>query len=243
MYLCKGVDYAQLLISHNRVLLILTQTPQFDVQDDLGVGDAIAPIPQWLEVAISSQNQNPPHLVYLELDPLVGDVFLRLRNLFSQHYLSTTDFHDLTCFVLHKLLLPSPPTSELSSNHMSEASQCVRHAIALYMLSIHGTTYFSHAELQWNLVSKLRDNIENVPGLFMIHHRPLLLWILYVGVVASYITPHRRWFTTEAKTFAAYMGVQTWDDTTVCLEEILWFKSPRADCLFHQAWEKVNSPL
>src|SRR4051812_5873418 len=106
-----------LLTLHGRVLLILTQTPQFDVQDDLEVGDAITPIPQWLNVTTTSLDEIPPYLVNFEMDPSVGDVFFRLRNLFrqsQQHYLSTTDLHDLTCFVLHKLLLPSPTTSELS---------------------------------------------------------------------------------------------------------------------------------
>ncbi|KAI1565147.1 Fungal-trans-2 domain containing protein [Pyrenophora tritici-repentis] len=219
------------------VLLILTQIPQFDVQDDFSVGDAIAPIPQWLE-ATTSQDQIPPYLVDLQLDPLVGGVFFRLRNLFRQHHLSTTDLHDLTCFVLHKLLLPSS-TADLRSPNILETSQCVRHATALYMLNIHGTTYFSHAELQWSLVSKLRDNIESVPGLFMIHHRPLLLWILFVGIVASYGTPHHPWFTTEAELFASYMSLQTWDETALSLEEVLWFKSPRTEHIFRQAWEGI----
>ncbi|KAE8828425.1 hypothetical protein HRS9139_07644 [Pyrenophora teres f. teres] len=219
------------------VLLILTKTPQFDVQDDFRAGDAIAPIPQWLETAF--QDQIPPYLDDLQLDPLVGNVFFRLRSLFRQRYLSTTDLHDLTCFILHKLLLPSPPTAFLSSPNILEISQCVRHAVALYMLSIHGTAYFSHAELQWSLVSKLKDNIESVPGLFMIHHRPLLLWTLFVGVVASYGTPRHSWFTTEAKFFARYMSLQTWDETALSLKEILWFKSPRTEHIFRQAWEWI----
>ena len=238
------LNICNILTLYNRVLLILAQTPQFDVQDDFSVGDAITPIPQWLDVTTTSLDQIPPYLVSLEMDPLVGDVFFRLRNLFrqsQQHYLSTTALHDLTCFVLHKLLLPSPTTSELSSTKIPETSQCIRHATALYMLSIHGTTYFSHAELQWNLVPKLRDNIESVPGLSMIHHRPLFLWMLYVGVISSYGTLHRHWFTTQARAFAMYMSLQTWEDTVHYLEEILWYKSPRADTLFRQAWEEIIS--
>ncbi|RAR08088.1 c6 zinc finger domain-containing protein [Stemphylium lycopersici] len=213
-------------------------TPQFDVQNDWGRGDAIAPIPQWVDAADKSQKELPSHFVGLEIQLSVRDTLLRLRSIFDmsqQQALSTTDLHDLTCFVLHKLLSLSPPPFE-TSRGVAE-SECVRYSVALYMLIIHGPTYFTHAHLQSNLVSGLRAHLDGTMQSLSLYHEAIALWGLTVGMVASDGTSENFLFESQVKALCVRLNLHAWVDIRNLLEQVLWYKMPWAELIFQQRWE------
>lgn len=191
----------------------------------------------------SLQDHTSLDLGCFQIDSSTIDVFLRLKKIFQgpeNAYLTTTDLHDLTCFVLHELLRWTPQfqdadASETSSSH----SECFKCTIALYLLILHGPTYFSHAMLQHNLVAQLRVHIENALKNLPCHHAPITLWIISVGLVASKGMPDAVWYGGKAADAADALALYTWDDVVACLENILWYKTPRTDELFKRAWEEI----
>jgi hypothetical protein len=224
--------------------MILTQTPQFSVQDDLGVRDGIAPIPQWFNLPTTSQGELSPDFLDLDLDPTINNVFLRLRNLFhvsQDHELSTTHLHDLTCFVLHKLLVWSPSTTEPKSSNAIATSQCIRYAVALYMLIIHGPTYFSHAHLQSTLVMELKRYLEDIMPVFTVTHLHIALWVSIIGMAASHDVVTSGWFSAHATTLAHDQDLYTWADVCSCVEAVLWYKTQRGEEQFRRQWEEAMS--
>ncbi|KAF1828899.1 hypothetical protein BDW02DRAFT_584146 [Decorospora gaudefroyi] len=223
------------------VSLILMQSPQFDAQNDLMVGDGISPIPQW-PVTMATQDQLPSYLSDLNLDPRVSDIFFRLRNLFRASQpdsLPSTDLHDLTCFVLHKLLAWCPQPTETDCSGILATSQCVRYAAALYMLIIHGPTYFSHAHLQSNMVLQLRTYLEDIMTSISVYHGPLAIWILLIGMVASENTSDWHWYAIRITVLAEQLHVCAWEDVLPCLEGVLWFREPRTEQIFKHRWAEA----
>jgi hypothetical protein len=215
------------------------QSPQFDTQNDPLVEDGIHSIPQWRAAMTMTADQHPLCLIELDLDPDIRDVFLRLRNVFIASVprgLSTTDLHDLTIFLLHKLLAWSPQATQSHSSDSVATSQCVRYALVLYMLIIHGPAYFSHAHLQINLVSQFKTNLEGILAPLSAYHRPLALWMLLVGLTASHGTPDYDWFTIQAKILADLLHVRAWTDVVSCFEEVLWYQMQSAELLFQARW-------
>ncbi|KAF1847325.1 uncharacterized protein K460DRAFT_426042 [Cucurbitaria berberidis CBS 394.84] len=224
------------------VSLVVMQSPQFPTQDESGVGDGIAPIPQWQEAVIGMHNPIPPNLAKLDLDPAISDVLVRLRNLFHEPLrfdLSSTDLHDLACFVLHRLL--SRPTRS-TINDISQASaisECIRYGLVLYMFLIHGPTYFSHAQLQYNATVQLRTYLENMIASLLPNSGSLTLWLLSIGIVASNGTAESHWFTTQSATVSETPGLSNWEDVRIHLKEILWFNSHQVEYQFRQRWEEL----
>ncbi|PVH91334.1 hypothetical protein DM02DRAFT_678143 [Periconia macrospinosa] len=166
------------------VSMIAMQYPQFPTQDDsANAGEGIAPITQWHEAAQHDDNSASSVPKAMILDPSIGDILRRLRNLFGnpEHFVLTSlDFHDLTCFILHRLL-----GIETDWSLKTGTSEGVRVAIALYMLMLHGPSYYSHASLQYRLTQELRVYIEHCLGTITLIHAPLAIWLTSVGMVAS----------------------------------------------------------
>lgn len=224
-----------------RVSMVLMQHPQFDVQNDQACGDAIAPISAWIQVGEGHQRKLPPVFSGLELEPTTSDIIMRLRAIFDmsgKQPLSTTDLHDLACFVLHQLLsLPWPP---LDMTVADAQSVCLRYAVALYMLVIHGPTYFTHAHLQSTLVSRLKEHIDEALDPLYLDHGAIALWIVSVGLVASAGTLDGVWFLDQTKALGECLGLRNWPDVLVRLETVLWYGGMRhAEVMFRQHWEMI----
>ena len=179
----------------------------------------------------------------LSLDPAVDDILHRLRMLSNKDGpfdLSTTDFHDLVCFVLHRLL-DTQMNAQHSATPPSTTSECFRLALALYLLAVHGPTYFSHARLQYSLMQQLKQHLGNILQSRDTTHSSLTMWLLSVGVVASHGTSDCQEFTTQASRAAVSLGVYVWKDALFHLKKILWFDSQQAERLFRQGWDNVWS--
>ncbi|KAK2054787.1 hypothetical protein LY76DRAFT_619015 [Colletotrichum caudatum] len=132
------------------VSMIVTGHPQFETQDDAGIGDGVPPPPEW-QLDSAALHEDMSALGDAETDHTVRDAAVRLRYIFrraaQQVPLAPARLHDLTCFVIHRLLLSMPRGG--SDTHQSPASECARNAIILYMFIVQGPTYYSHAHYDW----------------------------------------------------------------------------------------------
>ncbi|THW81982.1 hypothetical protein D6D18_08560, partial [Aureobasidium pullulans] len=120
------------------VSMLITGHPQFETQNDFGTGNGIPSIPEW-HLDLSTYHEYPTALDGLLIDESVRNVFIRLHKVFERAQripISTTRLHDLTCYVIHRLL---PTTSDLESLSSSPSTECMRYAVVLYMFITHGT--------------------------------------------------------------------------------------------------------
>lgn len=214
--------------------MLVTGAPQFPIQDDLGIGDGVCPTLQWL--LASPDLELPGEAIDdLDIDPAVIDILTRLRSISQEaSSLSGTELHDLTCFVVHKLLLlPSLSTQNLQQ---SAASESLRYALALYMLAIHGTTYYSHIGLVMTIMQQFRSYLEILARSDT--DESLKLWIFSVGMVSSIDPINSKWFTEQAYLAAASLKIQTWEDVLVHFRKILWMETPRG-VIFQHHWKDM----
>ena len=166
--------------------MLVTGFPQFPTQDDNGLGDGIDPTSQW-QVVSSVTPDAPGHdFTSNDLDPAMVAMISRLRAIFSHQGetpLTSTDLHDLTLFVVHKLLLLPPFLPAVTPRTL--ISECLRSAIVLYMLIIHGTTYYSLQVIITMVLYKLEANLKSLTLPERHEHRALRIWILMVAMTAS----------------------------------------------------------
>ncbi|KAH8690744.1 hypothetical protein BGW36DRAFT_432534 [Talaromyces proteolyticus] len=219
------------------VSMLVTEAPQFQIQDDSGLGNGIAPTPQW-RLALTGSDLQHLSLHDLKIDPTISNALVRLRTIFRHErvsHMTSTDLHDLACFVLHKLLLLSPLSSEIPEQ--SAVSECMRYAIALYMLSIHGTTYYSHDNLANDMILKLKRHIEALVGTDYMNSSAGI-WVLSVGLVATTGTPYRKWFIAQTCTVAMALGLHTWEEVLVRLETVFWTRTQQEE-LVRRKWEEI----
>ncbi|KAL6859516.1 hypothetical protein J3F83DRAFT_749255 [Trichoderma novae-zelandiae] len=236
------------------VSMLVMQAPQFPTKDDAGCGNGISAIPQW-QLASADAETRDEILGSLNITPAMSNVLSRLRGIFHHSWhsgLTNTQLHDLTCFVVHRLLLLPPFTdtntgADAHANPVQPAaSECLRYATALYMLIIHGTTYYSHVGFANAIILRLRYHLaalqaaaaasttDHVTG-------PLEIWALSVGMVATAGNGPSRdheWFADQARASAAALGVSKWDDVVSHLQAILWARMPQEE-LFRQEWERA----
>ncbi|TVY36230.1 hypothetical protein LSUB1_G005076 [Lachnellula subtilissima] len=217
------------------VSMLVTGAPQFQTQDDFGFGSGIGSIPQWQLAGLDSENMA---LDDLDVDPAMSNIISRLRAISHEPQLSrltSTELHDLTCYVTHKLLL-LPPLSP--ANPMRSAiSECLRYALALYMLILHGTTYYSHEDLANTIMIHLKTHLEALARI-KYDHGPLGIWAISMGMVAGVGTKDHQWFLNQARMAKIALGLQTWEDVLVSLESILWMRVEQLE-LFQEKWGDI----
>ncbi|KFY13265.1 hypothetical protein V492_03374 [Pseudogymnoascus sp. VKM F-4246] len=221
------------------ISLLVTGYPQFQTQDDFGTGNGIDSTLQW-QLASMAPDLQEGVLDKLEIDPAIRNILTRLQSIFHQPQLScltTTELHDLTCFVVHKLLL-LPPLSPAQPKQAS-ISECLRYALVLYMLTIHGTTYYSHHYLVNTILLQLKRYFmtmaeENYT------YGPLEIWAASVGMVASTSTADGQWFMDQASTAAVGLSLHSWEDVLAHLETVLWVRTGR-EAAFREKWEEIVS--
>ena len=218
--------------------MLVTGAPQFQTQDDFGSGSGIDSIPQW-QLASTDPDSQPRLLDDLDIDPAMSNILARLRNIFHQPRLSrltSTELHDLTCFVTHRLLL-LPPLSPTNSKR-SAISECLRYALALYMLIIHGTTYYSHADLANTIILQLKTHLKALAEKKYVHG-PLGIWVVSMGMAAAIGTTDHQHFMDQARTATIALRLHTWEDVLVGLESILWMRTEQLEEPFRQKWEEI----
>lgn len=214
--------------------MLIMGHPQFETQDDVGVGDGIPPIPEW-QLDSTALHEDLSEISSIDVDYAVRNVFIRLRNVFQQAQripFPTTRLHDLTCFVVHRLLLS---TSDTANSQSSPITECIRYAIILYMFIIQGPTYYSHAVILNMIVVRFIEHLEQLestPRVF----GSIDLWLLAVGMVASTGTTHYQRFMERIGAMAASLQVGNWNDALDRIKSVLWLETLQGEYIFRLHW-------
>ncbi|KAG9252403.1 uncharacterized protein F5Z01DRAFT_226766 [Emericellopsis atlantica] len=220
------------------VSMIVTGVPQFDTQDDAGIGDGIPTLSDW-QIDATSLQYNVPSLDNLDIADDVRDVFTRLTYIFwnaSTTAMSNTRLHDLTCFVAHRLLRSEHGSSV---GEPSQISECLRVAMVLYIFMLQGPTYFSHAVMQNMLVCQLLDRLEGAMGGAPRQLWSLEVWLLGVGMAASLGTDNRHRFLERARRTASVLGFGGTGDALAVMRSILWLERLHGEGIFRQSWDEA----
>lgn len=216
--------------------MLIMGHPQFETQDDFGIGDGIPPIPEW-RLELTDNCEGAYNIDALEIDPAVQNVFVRLRNVIQraqQIPFSTTQLHDLTCFVVHRLLL----SSNTSASQISPITECIRCAIILYMFIVQGPTYYSHAVISNTIVIRLAEHFRYLaPPNRMIDS--LDVWLVSIGMIASTGTAHHRVFVDRARNIASSLQLQSPYETLAHVKDVLWLENTHIEHLFQSHWDTV----
>ncbi|KXH49145.1 hypothetical protein CNYM01_06927 [Colletotrichum nymphaeae SA-01] len=218
------------------VSMIVTGLPQFETQNDVGIGDGVPTPPEW-QIDPTILDSDLSHLGEVEIENEVENVLIRLRSIFrraQQVPLQPTRLHDLSCFVIHRLLLSAP---EVVEPH-SASSESIRLATILYIFIIQGPTYYSHAVIFNTIVNRLMESlVELVP--YAHSSNSLFVWLLTVGMVASQGTQHYTWLTGLAKDAVALNQVKSWVSVLACLRSVLWLDIVHGEDIFRSHWETI----
>ncbi|TWU72700.1 hypothetical protein ED733_003945 [Metarhizium rileyi] len=220
------------------VSMLVSCRPQFHINEDVD-GDGVLPSLQW-QLASGNMDSHSPRPCDFDIDPRVGDVLARLRYIFHETDMTTTELHDLTCFAIHKLLSLEPPSCDGSKeDYPYLASESLRYALVLYLLIVHGTTYYSHIHLATFLAKQLKDHL---------HHLPVAggscdsfnIWAVSIGMASSFDQGDRRWFVSQANSARLSLDLNCWGDVLLHLETILWLKTSKADLVW-SGWQGIFS--
>lgn len=217
--------------------MLIMGHPQFETQDDAGIGDGIPPIPEW-QLGSAVPGNEISHLGNMGVDRTVSDVLIRLRNVFhrAQHIpFPPTQFHDLTCFVVHRLLLSAP---NAKTSQVLPIFECVRYAIILYLLIIQGPTYYSHDVLLDAILTQFMEHLERFESTPH-ESNSLDTWLLAIGMVASTGTPHYPWFVERASAVAALLQLHNWNNALVRIKSVLWLETLQGENIFRPHWDVI----
>ncbi|KAA8644403.1 hypothetical protein EYZ11_002784 [Aspergillus tanneri] len=223
------------------VSMIVMGHPQFETQDDIGIGDGIPPIPEWHLDSTTLHDDLSDLSGIIDVDSVVQNVFIRLRNAFRRAHqipFPTTRLHDLTCFVIHRLLHSA---SETTIPQSSSITECIRYAIIIYMFITQGPTYYSHAVILNTIITrfvKYLQQLEPTPHV----SDSLNVWLLAIGMVASTYSPHYQWFTERARAVAASLQLGNWNDVFARVKNVLWLETLQGEIIFRSHWDAILSP-
>lgn len=218
------------------VSMLVTGRPQFETQDDLGIGDGIPTIPEW-QFASEPIYDDLPELGSNNIDHGVKNIFLRLRRVFgrtSRVPLSPTRLHDLACYVIHRLLLVPGTTGY----EPSPVTECLRHATMLYIFIIQGPTYFSHEAILNSIVMEFMEHLKSLESLPRTVDA-FDVWLFNIGMAAS-TGANYEWFWERAKKTALSLRLSDWDDVLLHVKWILWLDLPQCESIFRPHWDAVT---
>lgn len=222
--------------------MLVTGQPQFDTQNDTGIGDGIPSIPEW-QLGGSGVGNNLDQTIASITNTSARNVFVRLRRICerAEHIpLSATPLHDLAAFVLHRLI---PSTARDQNQPSSPFSECIRHGISLYMLVLQGPTYFSHAVLLNTLLVELDNSIRLLNSK---HREPQStdVWMLSIGMVAAQDTRHASSFAKRAQIATSLLKIQGWDFVLSIMKQVLWLPTEKGEQTFSIPWRRLfDAPL
>ncbi|KAF7563648.1 hypothetical protein G7046_g439 [Stylonectria norvegica] len=238
------------------VSMLVMGHPQFETQNDLGIGDGIPPIPEW-QLDSATLDADFSALGIADIDPEVRNVFVRLRHVFRRAKmipLPATRLHDLTCFVVHRLLLSADHSVSLGSTSITD---CLRYAMVLYMIIVHGPTYYSHAVFVDTLVVRFTRHLDQMHSASRFYelnqvagaleaatttphvYGSLDIWLLTIGMVATTGTIHYQSCFERAREIALSQELETWCDVLARIKCILWLEMNHSEEIFRPHWDAI----
>lgn len=221
--------------------MLIMGHPQFATQDDFGIGDGIPPIAEW-QLETTALDDSLYDLSTIEIDYAVKNVFDRLRNVFQRARtipFPATQLHDLTCFVIHRLLLSAPNTTMPPLSPMTEA---IRYGIILYMFIAQGPTYYSHAVILNTIVMRFLAHLEHLAATPRVYDS-LDVWFVAIGMVASAGTAHYELFVKKAEEIAASLQLGSFHETLIHMKNVLWLEKPQGENVFRAHWDAVLNDM
>jgi hypothetical protein len=217
--------------------MLIMDHPQFETQDDFGIGDGIPPIAEWQIEPAFTYNDLHENLNMEGPDEVIN-VFMRLRNVFQRANrgpFPNTQLHDLTCFVVHRLLFSTAGASE-SIPKLSPTTECIRYAIILYLFIVQGPIYYPHDVMLNNMIAKLINNLEQ-RNRTSPEPESLDVWLIAVGMVASTGTSLYEWFSNKAPETASRLYMKSAQEVLDCLKGVLWLDKPQTEFIFNEQCE------
>ncbi|KAG0160173.1 Fungal transcriptional regulatory protein, N-terminal [Penicillium digitatum] len=221
------------------VSMLIMGHPQFETQDDFGIGDGIPPIPEW-QFDSTVLDDQLFDLSNIEVEYAVKNVLSRLRSIFHRVRnmpFQATQLHDLTCFVIHRLLLSAPATTISLPSPITESIRC---GVIIYMFIAQGPTYYSHAVILNTIMIRFMENLEHLTSISRVYDS-LDVWFAAVGMVASAGTPHHRWFMSRAREIAVALNLENFDVILFHIKSVLWLEKPQSEDLVRSHWDNIFS--
>ncbi|KAF9736533.1 C6 zinc finger domain-containing protein [Paraphaeosphaeria minitans] len=219
------------------VSMLITRQPQFETQDDFGTGSGIPPIPEW-QLDPAAQTGDAWYIGEDYCDKVTKKVFMQLNQVFRQANrtsLQPTRLHDLASFVIHRLLAA---TTDALGPPPAPYSECIRYALVSYMFILQGPTYYSHAVILRDVVTRYIAGLEQVESEFRVYDE-IDLWLHAVGLVASSGTAEYSWFARRTALIATSMALIGWEDVIARLRNVLWLNIPNGEAMFRPHWDEA----
>lgn len=215
--------------------MLIMRRPQFETQDDFGTGSGIPPIPEWqIDPLITNADMWCVHEGRCDIN--IKNVLMRLRSIFHQKKhmpLEPSCLHDLTCFVVHRLLSTAPnPQATLSKPY----SECIRYAMSSYMFIVQGPTYYSHALLLQDLMGRYINCLEQTESRSRFFDE-LDVWLHAIGLVGTSGTTDYEWFASRTGIISSRLALSTWDDVFFHIKKVLWLDLLHVEAIFRSHWE------
>ncbi|KAK4191613.1 hypothetical protein QBC35DRAFT_470641 [Podospora australis] len=222
------------------VSMIVVGRPVFQTRDDFGLGEGIPPIPEW-QIDVTAFHHDLSELNIPEIDFVVANILVRLRNVFKRAEkmpFSTTSLHDLTSFVVHRLMLSAPNPEDSLASPLTES---IRLALILYMFIMHGATYYPHAVISDKLAAELMEILKKADTLPH-QYCSLDVWIVATGLVSSAGTSCYQFFVDRAQAVSNSLSLENWDDALVHIRNVLWLEALEAEATFRPHWHYSMAP-
>lgn len=226
-----------LSLTVDRVSMLIKRHPQFETQDDFGTGSGIPPIPEW-QPDPAAQVDDVWYLGQDYCDPITKNVFKRLDHVFRQANrtsLLPTRLHDLASFVIHRLLAF---TADAHASSPAPYSECIRYALVAYMFILQGPTYYSHAVILQDVITRYIISLEQLESEMRVYNE-LDLWLHAVGLVASAGTADYSWFAGRTMIITSSMAFNECEDLITRVKNVLWLNIPNGETMFRHHWDEA----
>lgn len=180
----------------------------------------------------------------VDVEPQTWNTYLRLYSTFyhgKTKPLTPTRLHDLTSFVIHRLLATSLEPSETPTMTLSN---CLARAIILYLLILQGPIYYTNAFMSSRTISQLLPHLAK--RTMSLTHASVDLWVAAVGLVASYGTPHYVLLQERVRLVSSFLHLAAWEDASSRIKDVLWLETPHMESVFQSHWDVAlghNCPL
>ena len=179
----------------------------------LGFSNFSCSLPAEAVTAFRSLAHVDTMMAYYDVVPTEKDVnaVLYARNLAIHSVLSLPSWHELS-------LTDRENTDFVTYESCRIASLIYSNAVLLGLPSHNG----------WHrtFVSKLQSILEAADLVRWIESSSeLLAWILFIGAIASYRTPHRCFFQSSLRNILLWTGMTSWRSVRQCLGQFLWSES------------------
>ena len=139
-----------------------------------------------------------------------------------------SDFHTVLCIrnsAIHSTL-SLPPWEELSISDNGETDFALYEACRITAVIYSNAVLLgmpTHSGWHQNFVGKLRGVLQATDLSALAEYSPdVLVWILFIGAISSYRTPHRCFFETSLRDALLLTGMVSWHSVRHCLGEFLW---------------------